>query len=367
MFDARKFLQAGFAVVGIVGAAPVYALGWLGVRALTLPLPGRVYRALDDLLYSEYQEYIRLFFQGCTGVEFVFHGDIPAERESVLYISNHQCTVDWFVINVLAAPLQAIGRIRYVLKDTLRLLPLYGWYFEQHGCVYVSKNWTVDAVFLTEALGQFRRNAVPVWLVLFPEGTRFDPFNSAILQRHQSYCEEKGLAPTKHVLVPRTKGFESCVQHLRGHATHLYDITIAYTRIGLPGRPPAPSMADLMTQRYPRVDAHVSRVALDDLPQDAEGLGKWLLERFAQKDKLLEDFYAGKGFPGQEVCVRSGVCSSILRAMAWTCVLFPFFGTKLGRRVYMGTWVVAGGGGVLAMLAVKKYKAVRARRLSVAL
>jgi len=33
----------------------------------------------------------------------------------------------------------SIGHLRYVMKDTLQMLPLYGHYFYQHGCIYVKR------------------------------------------------------------------------------------------------------------------------------------------------------------------------------------------------------------------------------------
>ncbi len=33
----------------------------------------------------------------------------------------------------------SIGHLRYVMKDTLQALPLYGHYFYQHGCIYVKR------------------------------------------------------------------------------------------------------------------------------------------------------------------------------------------------------------------------------------
>ena len=32
-----------------------------------------------------------------------------------------------------------IGHLRYVMKNTLQLIPLYGWYFYAHGCIYVRR------------------------------------------------------------------------------------------------------------------------------------------------------------------------------------------------------------------------------------
>lgn len=55
----------------------------------------------------------------------------------------HKClwfdfAVDWIVADMLAIRQNALGHIRYVLKDGLKWLPLYGWYFSQvnhHSCV----------------------------------------------------------------------------------------------------------------------------------------------------------------------------------------------------------------------------------------
>ena len=47
--------------------------------------------------------------------------------------------VDWIVCNMLAIRQGSIGHLRYVMKDTLQALPLYGHYFYQHGCIYVKR------------------------------------------------------------------------------------------------------------------------------------------------------------------------------------------------------------------------------------
>ena len=40
---------------------------------------------------------------------------------------------------MLAIRQGSIGHLRYVMKDTLQMLPLYGFYFYQHGCIYVKR------------------------------------------------------------------------------------------------------------------------------------------------------------------------------------------------------------------------------------
>lgn len=45
-------------------------------------------------------------------------------------------TVDWIVADMLAARQDALGHVRYVLKDGLKWLPLYGFYFAQVTVVF---------------------------------------------------------------------------------------------------------------------------------------------------------------------------------------------------------------------------------------
>lgn len=42
--------------------------------------------------------------------------------------------VDWIVADILAMRQNAVGHVRYVLKDRLKWLPLYGYYFSQVTC-----------------------------------------------------------------------------------------------------------------------------------------------------------------------------------------------------------------------------------------
>ena len=66
-------------------------------------------------------------------LQVILYGDpIPwKKQENVLYMSNHQCTVDWVVADLLAIRQGSLGRIRYILKSGLKYLPLYGFYFAQ--------------------------------------------------------------------------------------------------------------------------------------------------------------------------------------------------------------------------------------------
>lgn len=61
-------------------------------------------------------------------------------------------------------------------------------------------------------------------LVLFAEGTRFTPAKHAA---SVEFATKAGIAPLKHLLIPRTKGFLAAVEKLRGKFA-LYCITMAF-------------------------------------------------------------------------------------------------------------------------------------------
>lgn len=93
-----------------------------------------------------------IFFRSSSTfyIQIYFHGDyeeIFRRKESVLYLSNHQSSgkmndsisinqefcflVDWIIVNMLAVRQGSLGHIRYVLKNDLKRIPFYGFYFEQ--------------------------------------------------------------------------------------------------------------------------------------------------------------------------------------------------------------------------------------------
>ncbi len=77
-------------------------------------------------------------------------------------------------------------------------------------------------------------------------------------------------------------------------AAAVYDVTIAYTHRSHGARPAAPSLADIVTRRFGDVHVHVARIPMASVPTDPELLSHWLIGRFKEKDRLLNDFYAGK-------------------------------------------------------------------------
>ncbi|XP_006004807.1 1-acyl-sn-glycerol-3-phosphate acyltransferase epsilon isoform X2 [Latimeria chalumnae] len=280
----RYFLPAAV----MMGTAPGYVLTWGAWRLLSCLLPSRFYHRVDDRLYHIYQSMVLFFFESYTGVEVIIYGDLPEGKENVVYLSNHQCTVDWIIADMLAIRQNALGHVRYVLKDGLKWLPLYGWYFSQHGGIYVKRSYKFNEKAMRNKLLSQTRTGTPMYLVIFPEGTRYNPEIPNIIADSQAFAKKEGLAMLKHVLTPRVKATCVAVDAMKDDLDAIYDVTVAYegTVDSKGKRKTAPSMPEFLCKECPRVHIYFERIDLKDVPKDQISMKKWLHGRFEIKDIL---------------------------------------------------------------------------------
>ncbi|XP_077668752.1 1-acyl-sn-glycerol-3-phosphate acyltransferase epsilon isoform X2 [Eretmochelys imbricata] len=301
----------------MMGTAPTYVLAWGAWRLLSALLPARVYRELDDRFYTIYQSMVLFFFERYTGVQIIIYGDLPKNKENVVYLSNHQCTVDWIVADMLAIRQNALGHVRYVLKDGLKWLPLYGWYFSQ------------------------------MYLVIFPEGTRYNPEMPKVIADSQLFADKEGLAVLKHVLTPRVKATHVAIDSMKNYLDAVYDVTVAYEgTVDHKGqRKVAPSMTEFLCKECPKVHIYLDRIELKDIPEEQMYLRRWLHERFEVKDKLLIEFYDAKDskrrnkFPGKCVHSKLSLKKTLPSLLFLGGLTASMLLTESGRKLYVKTWI----------------------------
>lgn len=221
------------------------------------------------------------------GTTLIMSGDNVPKRENAIVILNHQEMADITVIFSFARAKERVGDLKWFVKDVLKYVPGIGWGMLFLDCPYVKRDWTSDRDYIHRVFQNILKNDVPLWLMTFAEGTRVRPEKIA---RSQDYAENHGLAQLKHVLIPRTKGFVASVQSLRGHIDAVYDLTIGYVD-------GVPTLWQWIKGYVRRVHLNVRRHAIDALPEDSEALSGWLMERFQEKDELLDYYYTHRAFP----------------------------------------------------------------------
>jgi len=217
-----------------------------------------------------------------NGTRFVVTGDDLPHGENAVVVSNHQQMPDITTIMDLALTKGRLGDLKWFVKDVLKWAPGIGWGMRFLSCPFVKRNWTADRASVERTFHALVAERLPMWLVIFAEGTRVRP---AKLLKSRAYALREGLYAAEHVLLPRTKGFVAAVGVLREHVSAVYDLTIGYVD-------GVPTLGQYITGAVRCVHVHIRRFAIETLPREEEALAQWLRDRFEEKDRLLATFYA---------------------------------------------------------------------------
>ncbi|KAI5303290.1 emp24p/erv25p- protein [Ascosphaera pollenicola] len=227
--------------------------------------------------------------------------------ERLVMIANHQVYTDWMYLWWQAYSSNMHGHIYIILKESLKYIPVLGQGMMFYGFIFMARKWLQDKPRLKHRLEKLRRaynrgiqGSVfePMWLLIFPEGTNLSE-NSKM--KSDQYGVKSNLPNFEHVLLPRSTGLFFCLQELRGTVDYLYDCTVGYSG---PPKGVYPDKFFTLRSTFLRgcppasVNFYWRRFAIDELPlDDQEEFGRWLLQRWSEKNDLLEQFYNEGQFP----------------------------------------------------------------------
>lgn len=269
-------------------------------------------------------------FEKINKTKVIFSGEMVPARERVLIIANHRTEVDWMYLWDLAIRKGQLGYIKYILKSSLMKLPVFGWGFHILEFISVERKWEVDESTMRQMLSTFKDDHDPLWLALFPEGTDFTEQKCI---RSQKYAAENGLPILKNLLLPKTKGFHTCVQDLRKCLDAVYDVTIGYKHR-------CPSLLDNVFGLEPsEVHIHIQRIPIDNIPTTENEVANWLMDTFSNKDQLLDKFHSQGHFPhegteGDLSTMKCLVSITTLLVLTSLSTYFTFF-SSIWFKIYV--------------------------------
>ncbi|KNC50281.1 1-acyl-sn-glycerol-3-phosphate acyltransferase PLS1 [Thecamonas trahens ATCC 50062] len=270
-------------VMAIVTFTIVSPLSWL--------LGGRIghARTLNAMVDRLIWYHMVWMLEVWGGSRIEFYGDELPLRESALLISNHIFLADFWPFFSLALRKGRLGCIKIFSKNNVKYLPGFGWGAWLMGFVFIRRNWTQDADLIRNTFANLKATGLPIWLLSHPESTRITPRKYAESVAYQK--QNSHLPALKHLLLPRTRGFIATVDALRDSLLDsVYDLTVDYPE-GFPG------MFNTAAGNGPRIVIHIKRYPIEELPRDADELKAWCLERWVEKDALLETFRTTDAFP----------------------------------------------------------------------
>ncbi len=279
---AVALLVAGFATL-----LPINLLQTLSL--VVLPFSRKAFRAVNRWCADTWWGLCVTAADHLYKVNVIFTGDDVPMRENALVTANHQQMPDIPAIMKFARTKDRLGDLKFFVKKQLKWVPGMGWGMQFLDCLFIDRDWMADREAIRKTFSRIVDDKVPVYLVSFVEGTRL---TLPKLDAAQDYARAHGLRPPVHTLVPRTKGFVASVEGLRGHIDAVYDLTIGYDDA-------VPSLWQYLKGLVRRIHVHVRRFPVADLPHSADDLRQWLLDRWREKDDLLEHFYTTGAFPQQ--------------------------------------------------------------------
>uniref|UniRef100_A0A915D569 Phospholipid/glycerol acyltransferase domain-containing protein n=1 Tax=Ditylenchus dipsaci TaxID=166011 RepID=A0A915D569_9BILA len=325
----------------------------LVIEATSWITPKKWHKWLDNTLYTAYLRTCLFVFESVSAVEISLYGDVAAlldKKQSCIVISNHQSNVDWAAITMLAARQSSQGNeagLRFIIKDAIRFVPLFGWYTFQRGYVYVRRFGKFVSDPVKRQLHYLTTIKESFWLQIFPEGTRFSRDKVKLIEASQRFCEENNLPILEHTLTPRARAFCLAVDELRQSLDCVYDITLAYKITdsnGLSGAQSNEISPDMFSfccnLSPPQLHMHIRKYSIDSIPIDAHTQRQWLYDRFAEKDRLLEEFYTTGKFSQlvQTKVDRLPLFRTFLPFLCFTTAvtILPLVSKRV-RLVYLGT------------------------------
>lgn len=208
--------------------------------------------------------------------------------------------------------------VRFVLKESLRKLPIVGWFMESSRYLFLNRSWQKDEPYVREMVNFEMRTSAVHTFIIFPEGTDLSPSNIA---KSQEYALVTGLPVFNNVLNPRTTGLVALKNMIGSERIEsILDLTLAYTLYSpgerpeemslINGRPPR--KVHLLVREWPMRPTpnqvmQTDTVTINELnknmmtitnnsddaitPSDDVGLSAWVVARFIEKEQLLGQFY----------------------------------------------------------------------------
>jgi 1-acyl-sn-glycerol-3-phosphate acyltransferase len=250
-----------------------------------LPFSGKAFRAINRNLARIWFSSLGLFLDYLPGLEILLTGDYLPQNENAFVVANHQSGADIPVIMWLAYKCRRTADLKWFVKDVIKWVPGIGWGMLFLDCLFLKRNWNADKEKILTTFERLRVNRIPFFLLSFVEGTRL---TKTKLNRSQDFCRKAKLPVLKHVMSPRTRGFEATLEGLSSMAEAVYDVTLAFEGFTT-GE--VPGFGALFFGPVHRVHVHVRRFPSSALPTTKEGRIKWILDRFTEKDRRLADFY----------------------------------------------------------------------------
>lgn len=205
-----------------------------------------------------------------------YNGEIKLEENKVnILISNHIGSIDGFMLLTILKYFN-IDNWNVVGKKELIYLPGIGTLFMFGKDIKLERNWELDKITIEKQLNNINDGI----LIIFPEGTRFEPTKH---KEGQQFSIENNLPIYDNLLVPKSKGLMTICNHLKKNNKLGKIIDLSFILPSFLGK--SANMNDLLKKEMGNV-----YLMIRDLNYDNGDFKEWLLNEWKIKDNLITNY-----------------------------------------------------------------------------
>ncbi|CAL8267121.1 unnamed protein product [Lota lota] len=300
------------------------------------PFNKQLYRRINcRLAYSLWSQLVMLL-EWWSGTECTLYTDQATVdmfgKEHAIIILNHNYEIDFLCGWTMCERYGILGSSKVLAKHELLKVPLIGWTWYFLEIVFCKRRWEDDRDTVFKGLDQLKDYPEFMWFLLYCEGTRFTEKKHEISMQ---VAESKGLPRLKYHLLPRTKGFTTTLQCLKGTVAAVYDVTLNFKD------QQTPTLLGIVHGKKYKADLKIKRFPVEEIPEDEKACANWLHKLYQEKDALQEHYHKEGSFPGPTI---------ITARRPWTLLNFLFWATVLLSPLINFAYGVAVSGSPLLII-----------------
>jgi len=208
--------------------------------------------------------------------DIYFNGEIKLEENKVnILVSNHIGSIDSFMLLTILKYFN-IDNWFAVGKKELVYVPGLGTCFMFGKDIKLSRNWDEDKLTLENQLSRIDEGVI----IIFPEGTRFDPTKH---KEGQQFSMDNNLPIYDNLLVPKSKGLMTICNFLKNSDKLGKIIDVSFILPNFLGK--TAFMSDLLKKDMGNV-----YLILRDLHYQNGDFKEWLLTEWKIKDTMITNY-----------------------------------------------------------------------------
>lgn len=231
-----------------------------------------------------------------------------------------------------------LGYGRSFVKNVIKYIPIAGWMFGLSEQIFLQRSFDKDKQVIEAGLENILSYPYSAWIIVTAEGTRLTE------EKHRAsikFAQERNIKPLKHHLLPRPKGFMTCVPILKQNKSK---VTVLNYQLAFDNESKVkPTLLNIIRGEKLTSHIYIEVISIDEL----EATPEYLQKVYQRKDEIHDsfvkygNFYEGRNLkpvPGHKYKPR---IAGLINSIFWFSLNFFFityYATSLilaGRLVFL--------------------------------